>query len=217
MNLIRRIALRGMSLFRGRERLDHRRYVGGLWDEMGKLQFDFLVSQGLQPHHVLVDVACGSLRAGRLLVPYLEAGNYLGIDRSAELIQAGVEHELGPELVASRQPRLVVSESFEFERFGVAPDFALAQSLFTHLTPPLIELCMARLRPVMAPGGVFLATFFEAAPGGAANPDEPNDHDRFYYSREEMERFGTAHGWAMEYVGDWGHPRGQIMVRYRPA
>lgn len=217
MNLIRRIALRGMSIFGSGEKLDHRRYVGGLWNEMGKLQFDFLLSEGLLPHHVLLDVACGSLRAGRLLVPYLDEGRYLGIDRSAELIAAGVDRELGPDLVLRKQPRLLVSESFEFERFGVAPDYALAQSLFTHLTPPLIDLCMGRLRPVIAPGGVFLATFFEEVPGTGPNPEEPNDHKRFYYSRARMEQFGADNGWAMEYVGNWGHPRGQIMVRYRPA
>jgi len=40
----------------------HRRYVGGMWEEIGQLQFDYLVSQGLRPEHVFCDVACGSLR-----------------------------------------------------------------------------------------------------------------------------------------------------------
>jgi hypothetical protein len=40
----------------------HRESVGGLWDEIGCPQLDFLVEQGLRPHDVLLDVACGSLR-----------------------------------------------------------------------------------------------------------------------------------------------------------
>jgi hypothetical protein len=28
------------------EKLGHRNYVGGMWEEIGKLQFDFLVQQG---------------------------------------------------------------------------------------------------------------------------------------------------------------------------
>ena len=50
----------------GVRRLGHRAFVGGdgdLWDRIGRLQFDFLVSQGLRPEHVLLDFACGSLRA----------------------------------------------------------------------------------------------------------------------------------------------------------
>ena len=27
----------------------HRRFVGGLWDEIGQLQFDFMTSRGLMP------------------------------------------------------------------------------------------------------------------------------------------------------------------------
>lgn len=55
-----------------------RGYVGGLWHELGELQFRFLVDQGLRPEHVLLDIACGSLRGGVRFVPYLNPGNYLG-------------------------------------------------------------------------------------------------------------------------------------------
>jgi hypothetical protein len=34
---------------KGIKRVGHRRYVGGLWDEIGKLQLDFLINQGLRP------------------------------------------------------------------------------------------------------------------------------------------------------------------------
>ena len=39
--------------------LGHRDYVGGRWEELGRLQFDFLCDHGLRPEHVLLDVACG--------------------------------------------------------------------------------------------------------------------------------------------------------------
>ena len=64
--------------------MGHRGFVGGdalLWDEIGKLQIDFLKSEGLLSRHTLVDIACGSLRAGKLFINYLESGNYLGIDK----------------------------------------------------------------------------------------------------------------------------------------
>jgi len=106
--------------------LGHRAYVGGLWDEIGKLQFEFLVSQGLAPHHVLLDIACGSLRGGVHFIPYLEPGNYLGIDKEAELIQLGRREELPAGLEDERRPEFVVSGSFEFDLFTKRPDYALA-------------------------------------------------------------------------------------------
>src|SRR3954467_1442195 len=99
---------------RGRERAikrnGHRRYVGGSWDEFGRLQFDFLVGQGLRPENVLVDVACGSLRAGVHLIPYLDPGNYLGIEKERLLIEGGLEHELPAAVREERRPELVVSD-----------------------------------------------------------------------------------------------------------
>jgi SAM-dependent methyltransferase len=200
----------------GIRRVGHRRYVGGLWKELGRLQFEFLRTEGLQPHHYLLDVACGSLRGGVYFIPYLDAGHYLGIDKEETLIRAGIDRELTREQCELKNPRFVVSDSFEFHKFDQQCDFALAQSLFTHLPTRLIDLCLRNLRSGIRDDGAFYATFFEAR-SPVSNPDTPCDQGYFPYSRAEMTRFGTAHGWRAEYVGDWGHPRGQVMVRYRPA
>jgi SAM-dependent methyltransferase len=194
----------------------HRRYVGGLWDEIGRLQFEFLVENGLKPQHYLLDIACGSLRAGVHFIPYLETGHYLGIDKEPELIDRGIKQELSSELVKRKQPQFVVSDSFEFEKFSSSPDFALAQSLFTHLPPQIVNLCFRKLRDVVHPNSVFYATFFETA-HPKLNLKDPHDHARFVYTRQEMENFGTQNGWSIRYIGDWNHPRNQVIVEYRPS
>ena len=38
----------------------HRDMVGGMWDEIGRLQFEFLRARGLKPNHRLLDIGCGS-------------------------------------------------------------------------------------------------------------------------------------------------------------
>ena len=38
----------------------HRQVVGGMWDEIGTLQLEFLKGRGLQAHDLLLDVGCGS-------------------------------------------------------------------------------------------------------------------------------------------------------------
>lgn len=201
---------------KGIKQLGHREYIGGLWNELGTLQFQFLVSQQLKPHHYLLDIACGCLRAGVHLIPYLEPGHYLGIEKEKKLLQAGIEQELGRGLYQEKRPQFVISKKFEFEKFGIAPDYAWAQSLFTHLPASAITVCFAKLRNVIKPNGVFYSTFFETE-ADIVNPSAPHDHKYFAYTRPQIESFGTENQWQPEYIGDWGHPRGQIIVRYRPV
>lgn len=191
----------------------HRKYVGGLWDEMGRHQFDFLVSKGMQPHHKLLDIACGSLRLGVVAIPYLDARNYLGIEKEEMLIKAGLEDELPEDVADAKTPNLVVSSTFEFEKFGVKADYGIAQSLFSHLTPEVIDVCFEKLFPAMASGGKFYGTYFLSV-GAFKNPAKSHDHGVFKYTEHEMLGFGTRAGFESNYIGDWGHPRQQVIVEY---
>ena len=78
---------------------NHRDLAGGMWEEIGKLQFDFMMQQGLKPHHVLLDIGCGPLRGGVYFIKYLDKGNYLGIDKNKSLVNGGIEKELGQQLL----------------------------------------------------------------------------------------------------------------------
>jgi hypothetical protein len=190
----------------------HRGYVGGRWDEIGKMQLDFMVSRGLKPESVFLDVACGSLRGGVHFIPYLDRGNYLGIDKEKFLIQRGLSQELPRGMREEKQPEFVVSDSFEFERFSKVPDMSLAQSLFTHLVVPDIELCLGKLRAFVHPGHEFYVTFLTGE--SDANPTESDPHKGFFYTPEQLAEFGGRHGWGANYIGDWEHPRGQLMMQY---
>jgi hypothetical protein len=197
------------------ELLDHRQYVGGLWEEIGKLQFEFLLRQGLQPSDCLLDVACGSLRGGVHFINYLEPGNYLGIEKQPSLVALGVEKELGRAVFKRKRPEFVISGDFEFRRFSKKPKYAIAQSLLTHLTPADIQTCLRNLREFVKDGHVFFATFFEG--DSSNNPRESHPHECFFYSIKAMEDFGERVGWRPKYMGDWSHPRGQVMMRFEAA
>lgn len=196
--------------------MGHRNYVGGMWDEIGQLQYDFLIQNGLQPSDVLLDIACGALRLGVKVIPYLDPGNYLGIEKEESLIQAAVAHEISAEVLSQKQPQILCDSNFAIQRFGKCVDVAIAQSLFTHLPPALIEQCLQNLRPYLKATGKFYATYFEVEIE-RTNPDEPHDHGYFAYTKQQMQAFCSKFGYRMQYVGDWSHPRGQVMVVYLPA
>ena len=200
----------------GIKKRGHRDYVGGLWEEIGTLQFEFLRSRGLKPESYLIDIACGSLRLGVKAIPFLLPEHYLGIEKEPGLIAAGLALELGNDTRAARRPRIVISDSFEFSKFGQQADFAIAQSLFTHLPPHLINRCFENLHPWLAEKGAFFATYFEVE-RPRKNPDKPHDHGYFAYTKAEMVEFGVANGFSPNYIGDWHHPRGQVIVEYRRA
>ena len=199
----------------GIQKLGHRNYVGGRWDEIGDLQFNFLVAHGLEPQSVLLDIACGSLRLGCRAIPYLAPGHYLGIEKEGELLRAGLEQELDPAVVQRQRPQLVVDDSFAFEKLGKVADLAMAHSLFTHLPPEAIGLCFQRLRPWLQAEGVFYATYFPTAQTRRQSA-RGHDHGYFAYTDAEIRTFGDDHGFHCDLLGDWGHPRGQVMAAYRP-
>lgn len=198
----------------GIKKRGHRGYVGGMWDEIGNLQLEFLKSKGLKPEHYLLDIACGSLRLGVKAIPYLDKEHYLGIEKEPGLVDAGLTIELDQSIRSEKMPSIVISDSFEFDKLPHKADYAIAQSLFTHLPPSLIELCFKKLFPHMSSGGVFYATYFEGKMT-ANNPDKPHDHGSFVYTRDEMLSFGDKVGFTSSYIGDWNHPRKQVIVEYR--
>lgn len=200
---------------KGIKQVGHRQYIGGLWEEIGKLQFDFLVNNGLKSSDVLMDIACGSLRAGVHLIPYLKSGHYLGIDKEQSLINLGLKNEIKEDILDQKKPKFVISDNFEFNKFDRIPNFAIAQSLFTHLPPPMINKCFVKLKKHFAKDGVFYATYF-ITENVVENPRKAHDHGIFRYTPDAIISFGTTNGWNAEIIGDWNHPRNQKIVKYTP-
>jgi SAM-dependent methyltransferase len=205
---------------RSRERDDwHREDVGGLWDELGKLQFDFLVAKGLEPRHFFLDVGCGSLRGGVHFIRYLEPSHYYGIEKQPELLAAAREIEIPRYGLTNRGARLLQVDDFDL---GCIPadvcfEFALAQSLFTQLLPEQIELCLERVMPRLASEGVFFSTFWESdeADHGVTHPWRSRERSRTRYPLSLFRSLAERLDLRLEYLGDWGHPRGQKMLTFR--
>lgn len=198
--------------FLPRERLaDHRAAVGGMWDIIGPMQFEFLREHGLKPEHCLIDIGCGSLRAGRLFISYLNPHCYLGLDADEPLVRSGLAAEIDPAVAKEKQPEFAFNFNFEFP-FSRKPDYGIAQSVFTHLTPKQMEVCLTNLR-AFAPDCKFFVTFNESS-FPWPNWFSPNTQRTYFYTRRQLEMVAQRCGWEMRYIGDWKHPRGQRMVLF---
>lgn len=200
----------------------HRQFIGGVWDSHGARQLEYLRSRGLQPGHRLVDIGCGPFRAGRSFVDFLEPGNYYGVDANHSLIQAGYDVELSDEQ-RSRLPveNLRANDRFDVD-FGVQFDYAIAQSVFTHVSINHVRLCLHRLAPRMREGGEFYATFFRkplSTPVDHIGPSKRgkpffNEKNVFWHYSEDLAWAAGFGPWRYEYLGDWGHPAKQKMARF---
>lgn len=201
----------------------YRKDVGGMWDKMGKLQFDYLVKEGLRPENSLLDIGCGSLRGGIHFIKYLDKGKYSGIDINQSLLDAG-KGELKQLDLEAKEPMLMQMDEFNLGSLGEKFDYALAQSVFTHLPVNSITRCIMNVDKVLTTGGRFYATFFENKEGKynldpiihkSSNSDGLLtffDKDPYHYDFDLFKWICEGTGLEVEYIGDWNHPRDQKMM-----
>jgi len=201
----------------------HREIIGAMWDEIGDLQFELLKANGMQPHHTLLDLGCGSLRLGVKAVGYLDAGNYWGTDLNQELLDAGYDKELAPLGLTERLPRsnLVRDTDFEFAGIPKQIDFVMANSVFTHLPLNHLRLCLARLDAHLTGPCTFFFTLF--CPTGGKPVAEASvqkdgivtfpHKDPYHHMPEDAAYLAKRTDWKIDFIGDWQHPRNQQLVR----
>ncbi|MBK8266375.1 MAG: class I SAM-dependent methyltransferase [Nannocystis sp.] len=190
----------------------HRAYVGPMaeYDVGAAHQFHLLTTVlGLREYHNLLEIGCGSLRAGRLLITWLMPDRYCGLEPNRWLIEAGLDKEIGRDLVARRRPVFRHDDDFGLQRFGRRFDYVIAQSIFSHTSLAQMRACLLEARAVLAPQGVFAASFVEG--------EDDYTGDRWVYPESvaftltTVTRVAGAAGLACTPI-DWGNQNGQRWV-----
>lgn len=199
----------------------YKKAVGGMWHEIGTLQFDFMLKQGLMPDHFFLDVGCGSLRGGIHFINYLKSGNYFGIDKNIDLLNAGRKIELIKNNLIQKNPCLLHMENFDFSILQHSFHYALAQSIFTHLPISDIKTCIQNIDKILVRGGKFYATFFEDKTNTQSiehlSSDGTHfstfyDKDPYHYNFETFKQICKGTELSVVYLGNWSHPRDQKMM-----
>ena len=185
----------------------YRAYVGPPedYDLIAAMTFNLLTTLGLRQHHSLLDIGCGSLRIGRLLIPYLNRGRYFGVEPNEWLVAEGIKRELGETLVQIKRPTFFFSDSPDtIVQAKIAFDFALAQSIFSHCGLDLIKGWLSAISRSLAQDGALVATFLigeeDCAQTGWVYPECVN------YRSATLERAAADVNLRFEIL-DWKHPR----------
>ena len=173
------------------------------YDFMGATQFRLLTALGLGANHRLLDFGCGSLRAGRLFITYLDTGNYFGIEPNKWLVEDGISHHLGWDVVNVKKPTFAHIEDFSIP-FDINFDFIVAQSIFSHTGLKKFEKSFRNFYSALDDHGIILATF-------VVGSSELIDEDWVYpgcvkYNRQTLDRVADKIGLHYKKL-PWYHPR----------
>lgn len=199
--------------------LNYRAYVGppDRFDFMSATQFALLFHLGIREHSKVLDFGCGSLRLGRLLIPFLGAGNYYGIDPNKWLIEDGIARQLGQSIVSLKKPNFAHNDDFSCDQWDMPFDFIMAQSIITHTGPDLMERFFASASQTLSDRGLLLLSYTQASDDHSGRPDNGwhYPHCVFYQPSDignALETHGLAH-----LTLPWFHPGATWVVAARTA
>lgn len=196
---------------------DHyRAYVGPPrdFDLVAAMSFGLLVNLGLRQHHKVLDIGCGALRVGRLLLPYLNRGGYAGIEPNRWLVEQGIAREVGRDQIALKMPRFEFSEDASaLVQHGVRFDYALAQSIFSHCGHDLLDNWLRQASALLDDAGVLVATFLDGPDNGLNGWIYP---DCVTFSERTLIEAAERHG--LEFAPlRWHHPRQRWALFGKPG
>jgi hypothetical protein len=183
----------------------YRAYVGPPqdYDLIAGLSFTLLFALGLREKDLLLDMGCGSLRVGRLLIPYLRAGHYFGIEPNDWLVEEGIRREVGTSQVQLKKPSFRFVDDFSTHEFGIRFNWVLAQSVFSHTYPDLAEAAFRGVAQSLASDGILVATYKE----GQSTPGSGWKYPGLTpYRWVDLQSVMTSVGLVAERV-PWAHPR----------
>ncbi len=184
-----------------------RAVVGGDYDAVGALEYYVLKAHGVQPHHLVVDVGCGT---GRLATQLAKRGHeqYVGYDIMKSAVDDARRRcggKPGWHFAEIDGLRLPLADS--------CADFVCLFSVLTHITHEHSYLLLKEAHRVLRAGGVVLLTFlefaipchwtqFESAIGGFGGVNEPI----VFLDRDAITEFSEHIGFAVLGLVDGDKP-----------
>ncbi len=172
----------------------------GLYDiSRGPVHAAFLKRHGLRPTDRFLDFGCGYGRTAVAILDYLEPGNYVGVDLSAERIR--MCHEYADlEGLSERRPRFVDSTDNAMPYLEDASiDVIFATSVFSHMPMDQWHEVLEAARRVLAPGGAFILNYHTSG----TTERNVSDLKDYYYPQSEVDAVFARFGFEAELLDGW--------------
>jgi len=180
----------------------------GHWQEMQEYQIGLLKRNGLEPAHSLLDIGCGPLSGGLALIPYLDAGNYYGIDLRQSAIEEA-EKQVRKAHLEAKLPVLAVSATFGADELdGARFDYVWMSQTSYHLDSGLMDECVRLVASQLKQGGRFYADFI-CNPALVSPEKNWFEYSFNFHSEEDMVSLGRKYGLTVSNLGkieDFGYP-----------
>lgn len=186
----------------------YRAFVGPprRYDFLGASQFALLFLLGLNEKCKVLDFGCGSLRLGRLLIPFLRARHYFGIDPNAWLIEDAVAMELGSDAIRLKSPSFSFNADFDCGVFSTKFSYIVAQSILTHAGPDSAQKLLTSCARTLTENGVFLASLKLVEDRACQLPDNGWHYpENVNYAAADIDRMMRRAGLHWRRI-DWYHP-----------
>jgi cyclopropane fatty-acyl-phospholipid synthase-like methyltransferase len=127
------------------------------------MQFRYLLEQGLQPHHTLLDFGCGSLGAGVFFIEYLQEGKYTGVDISSGIISVA-NYVMREKHLEFKHPSVSVIADMTCTGMGNKKfDYIFAYSVLSHMPKEDVDELFMNIRKIMTETTLFYASYFESS------------------------------------------------------
>jgi len=126
----------------------------GAWRVDRDIQLRMLETLGLRPEHRLLEIGCGPLQTGAPLIRYLDAGNYTGVDVSADRLATAAQmvRHFGLE---GRGQQLLLSDCFGLDRLEPHSfDRVWSFQVVIHFSVSLVRRYMQAVATLLEPDGI---------------------------------------------------------------
>lgn len=189
----------------------YRSFVGPAYryDLIGGSQFALLFMLGLREHHRLLDFGCGSLRLGRLTIPYLAPDRYFGVEPEAWLISDGLAREVGRDILEIKRPRFDYNADYRTDVFGQTFDFIIAQSIFSHTGEEATRAALKSFASSLSETGLVVANWLVGEETAELEPERCGwvYPECVPFAVERIERLAMEAGLAVQFC-PWPHAGG---------
>ena len=191
--------------------MNYKEYIGreDEFDFLAGNQFCLLYLSGLREYHKVLDFGCGALRLGRLLIPYLNVGNYHGFDPNNYLWEDFIKNEFSEDYINKRKANL----KNRIENIDSNYDYIIAHSIFTHTGVDLLQKYLNLFYDILIEDGITYATFYIHKE--FSNKENGWKYkDCYAYTEEYILEQANIVGFKCQKI-NWYHPRQHWFAFYK--